>query len=164
LSGKLGMVCTTIGKRDNFEKSAKFTVMATQFPGFEGKTKKVPAGGNMLMVFSQDPAKQKAAWRFVKFLESPEALALWTKGTGYMPPRKGVAEDPKGLKEFVEQNKNMQAAMVQMPSVVKWASFPGANGLQAEQVLIDVRDIILSGKQSAAQALKEAAAKINSLL
>jgi len=54
--------------------------------------------------------------------------------------------------------------MVQMPSVVKWASFPGANGLQAEQVLIDVRDIILSGKQSAAQALKEAAAKINSLL
>jgi multiple sugar transport system substrate-binding protein len=164
ISGKLGMVCTTIGKRDNFEKSAKFTVMATQFPSFEGKTKKLPAGGNLLMIFSQDPAKQKAAWRFVKYLESPEALALWTKGTGYMPPRKGVAEDPKGLKEFVEQNKNMQAAMSSMPSVVKWASFPGANGLQAEQALIDVRDIILSGKQSAAQALKDAAAKINSML
>ncbi|MDR3592720.1 MAG: ABC transporter substrate-binding protein [Negativicutes bacterium] len=164
LSGKLGMVCTTIGKRENFESSAKFTVMAAQFPSFEGKTKKVPAGGNLLMVFSQDPAKQKAAWRFVKYLESPEALALWTKGTGYMPPRKGVTEDPKGLKDFVEKNKNMQAAMSQLPSVVKWASFPGANGLQAEQVLIDVRDIILSGKQSASQALKEAAAKINALL
>lgn len=164
LSGKLGMVCTTIGKRENFESSAKFTVMATQFPSFDGKTKKVPAGGNLLMIFSQDPAKQKAAWRFVKYLESPEALALWTKGTGYMPPRKGVTEDPKGLKEFVEKNKNMQAALSQMPSVVKWASFPGANGLQAEQVLIDARDVILSSKQSAAQALKEAAAKINSLL
>ena len=164
LSGKLGMVCTTIGKRENFEKSAKFTVMATQFPSFEGKARKLPAGGNMLMIFSKEAEKQKAAWRFVKYLESPEGLALWTKGTGYMPPRKGVAEDPKGLKEFVEKNKNMQAAMSSMPDVVKWASFPGANGLQAEQALIDVRDIILSGKMSAAEALKQAAAKINSLL
>lgn len=164
LSGKLGMVCTTIGKRDNFEKSAKFTVMATQFPSFEGKTKKLPAGGNLLMIFSQDPDKQKAAWRFVKFLESPGALALWSKGTGYLPPRKGVTEDPKGLKDFADQNKNMQVAMAQMPTVVKWASFPGANGLQAEQALIDVRDIILSGKQSAAEALKQAATKINSML
>lgn len=164
LSGKLGMVCTTIGKRDNFEKSAKFTVMAAQFPSFGGKTKKLPAGGNLLMIFSQDPAKQKAAWRFVKFLESPGALALWSKGTGYLPPRKGVTEDPKGLKDFADQNKNMQVAMAQMPTVVKWASFPGANGLQAEQALIDVRDTILSGKQSAAEALKQAAAKINSML
>lgn len=164
ISGKLGMVCTTIGKRENFEKSAKFTVMATQFPAFAGKTRKLPAGGNMLMIFSKEPEKQKAAWRFVKYLESPAGLALWTKGTGYMPPRKGVAEDPKGLKEFVEQNKNMQVAMASMPDVVKWASFPGANGLQAEQALIDVRDIILSGKMSAAEALKQAATKINSLL
>ena len=164
ISGKLGMVCTTIGKRENFEKSAKFTVMAAPFPTFEGKPRKVPAGGNLLMVFSQDAEKQKAAWRFIKFLESPEALAIWTKGTGYMPPRKGVAEDPKGLKEFVEQNKNMQAAMSQMPDLVKWASFPGANGLQAEQALIDVRDVILSGKQSAEAALRETAAKINAML
>jgi multiple sugar transport system substrate-binding protein len=164
LSGKLGMVCTTIGKRDNFEKTAKFTVMATQFPSFAGKTRKLPAGGNMLMIFSKDPEKQKAAWRFVKYLESPAGLALWTKGTGYMPPRKGVAEDPKGLKEFVEKNKNMQVAMTSMPDVVKWASFPGTNGLQAEQALIDVRDIILGGKKSASEALKQAADKINSLL
>lgn len=164
LSGKVGMVCTTIGKRENFEKSAKFTVMSTAFPTFDGKARKVPAGGNMLMIFSKDTEKQKAAWRFVKFLESPASLALWTKGTGYLPPRKGVTEDPNGLKDFVAQNKNMQSAMSQMPDVVKWASFPGANGLQAEQALIDVRDVILSGKQSAADALKQAADKVNALL
>lgn len=58
----------------------------------------------------------------------------------------------------------MQAAMSQMPDVVKWTSFPGANGLQDEQALIDVRDVILSGKQTAAEALRQAAAKVNSLL
>ena len=53
------MVCTTIGKRANFEKSAKFKVMAAPFPQFEGKELKVPAGGNFLMLFSKDADKQK---------------------------------------------------------------------------------------------------------
>ena len=164
LSGKLGMVCTTIGKRANFEKSAKFKVMAAPFPQFEGKELKVPAGGNFLMLFSKDTDKQKAAWEFIKYIESPEALAKWSTGTGYLPPRKGVAEDPNGFKKMIEENKNIQVALSTMPNLVKWASFPGANGLQAEQLLIDARDIILSGKETAAQALHETAEKINNLL
>lgn len=51
-----------------------------------------------------------------------------------------------------------------MPNLVKWASFPGANGLQAEQMLIDVRDVILSGKDSAKNALTQTEEKINKLL
>ena len=164
LSGKLGMVCTTIGKRANFEKSAKFKVMVAPFPVFHGKQLQVPAGGNFLMVFSKDDAKQKAAWEFIKYLESPAALAKWSTGTGYLPPRKDVEQDPNGFKKMIEENKNIQAALSTMPNLVKWASFPGANGLQAEQMLIDVRDVILSGKQTAAEALHTTAEKVNSLL
>lgn len=164
LSGKLGMVCTTIGKRANFEKSAKFEVMAAPFPQFEGKELKVPAGGNFLMIFSNDDAKKAAAVEFIKYLESPEALLKWSTGTGYLPPRKGVENDPNGFKKLVDTNKNVQVALSLMPNLVPWASFPGANGLQAEQLLIDARDIILSGKESAAQALHETAEKINSLM
>ena len=164
LSGKLGMVCTTIGKRANFEKSAKFPVKAAPFPAFEGKKVQIPAGGNFLMVFSKDAAKQKAAVEFIKYLESPEALAKWSTGTGYLPPRKGVADDPKGFKKLADQNANIKMALAEMQKVSKWASFPGANGLQAEQLLIDVRDIILSGKMSAADALHQTAEKINKLL
>ncbi len=164
LSGKLGMVCTTIGKRANFEKSANFKVIAAPFPVFEGKEMKVPAGGNFLMVFSKDAEKQKAAVEFIKYLQSPESLAKWSTGTGYLPPRKGVAEDPQGFKQMVDENKNIQVALEMMPKVVKWASFPGANGLQAEQLLIDARDIILSGEQTAAEALHQTAEKINKLL
>ena len=164
MSGKLGMVCTTIGKRANFEKSAKFPVKAAPFPAFEGKKVQIPAGGNFLMVFSKDAAKQKAAVEFIKYLESPEALAKWSTGTGYLPPRKGVADDPKGFKKLADENANIKMALAEMQKVSKWASFPGANGLQAEQLLIDVRDIILSGKMSAADALHQTAEKINKLL
>ncbi|MDY4920626.1 MAG: ABC transporter substrate-binding protein [Phascolarctobacterium sp.] len=164
LSGKLGMVCTTIGKRANFEKAAKFNVKAAPFPAFEGKPVKICAGGNFLMVFSKDPAKQKAATEFIKYLESPESLAKWSTGTGYLPPRKGVADDPNGFKKLADANPNIKMALAEMPKVTKWASFPGANGLKAEQLLIDVRDIILSGKMSAADALHQTAEKINKLL
>lgn len=163
LSGKLGMVCTTIGKRANFEKSANFKVVAAPFPVFDGKARKVPAGGNFLMCFSKDPAKQKAAWEFIKYLESNDALTKWSTGTGYLPPRKGM--DKEGaFKKVIDSNKNIQAALSTMPDLVKWASFPGQNGLKAEQLLIDVRDVILSGKEPAAQALKETADKVNELL
>lgn len=98
------------------------------------------------------------------FGTATEALAKWSTGTGYLPPRKGIAEDPNGFKKMIEENKNIQVALSTMPNLVKWASFPGANGLQAEQMLIDARDIILSGKETAAQALHETAEKINNLL
>lgn len=164
LSGKLGMVCTTIGKRANFEKSAKFNVKAAPFPAFAGKGVKVPAGGNFLMIFSKDAEKQKAAVEFIKYLESPAALAKWSTGTGYLPPRKGVADDSQGFKKLADENPNIKMALEQMTKVTKWASFPGANGLQAEQLLIDARDIILSGKMTAADALHQTAEKINKLL
>lgn len=164
ISGKLGMVCTTIGKRANFEKSAKFNVKAAPFPAFKGKELKFPAGGNFIMCFSTDPEKQKAAVEFIKFLQAPASLAKWSTGTGYLPPRKGVADDPNGFKKLADENPNIRMALDLMPMVSPWTSFPGANGLQAEQLLIDARDIILSGKMSAADALHQTAEKINKLL
>lgn len=163
LSGKLGIVCTTIGKRANFESSAKFPVKVAAFPAFDGKEVKVPAGGNFLMIFSKDEAKQKAAWEFVKYLESAKALEKWTTGTGYLPPVKDIEKSPE-FKKLIDSNPNVQVALKSLANVVPWASFPGANGLQAEQALIDVRDVILSGQKSAQDALQETADKINGLL
>ena len=91
-------------------------------------------------------------------------LKRWLNGAPVQVICHLVAEDPNGFKKMIEENKNIQVALSTMPNLVKWASFPGANGLQAEQLLIDARDIILSGKETAAQALHETAEKINNLL
>lgn len=162
-SGKLAMVATTIGKRANFEKSSNFKVMTTTFPAFGNKTVKVPAGGNFLMILSKDKAKQKAAVEFVKYLESAENLTKWDTGTGYLPPRKNMAQEGP-YKKLIDENENIKKAMEMLPNVTPWVSFPGQNGLQAEQVLIDARDVILNGSKTASEALHEAALKINDLL
>lgn len=162
-SGKLAMVATTIGKRANFEKSSQFKVMTTTFPAFGSKPVKVPAGGNFLMILSKDEAKQKAAVEFIKYLESAENLTKWDTGTGYLPPRKNM--DKEGpYKKLIDENDNIKKAMAMLPNVTPWVSFPGQNGLQAEQVLIDARDVILNGSQSATEALHQASLKINELI
>ncbi|MEK3889063.1 ABC transporter substrate-binding protein [Bacillus sp. FSL K6-3431] len=163
-SGKVAMMMTTIGRRGNIESESKFDLRGASIPTFGNKERQVAAGGNALFVFSQDKKKQEAAWEFIKFLESEQALTKWVKATGYLPPVKGVAESETGLKSFFEGNPLMQIAIGQMNDIVPWFNFPGTNGLQAEQALLDARDQVMSGKKSGEDALKEAAEKIKKLI
>ena len=76
----------------------------------------------------------------------------------------GVAEDPEGLKDFLAENEMMQPAIEQMDTMVPWASFPGSAGLQAEQLLQDMRDVILGSEVDVAEVMQQTQDEINSLL
>lgn len=163
VAGKVAYYIGTVARRSAVESSAKFKVAGAEFPVFGDNARRIPAGGNSLFIFAKDPAQQKAAWKFIKFLNSPEALAVWIKGTGYLPPRNDVSNTP-ALKPILEDNVIMKAATMQMGSVVPWVNFPGANGLQAEKALVDARDAILGGSKAPAAALKDAEDRVNSLI
>ena len=81
-----------------------------------------------------------------------------------MTPRNDVAEAEEGLKSYIAENKKIPAPKTQMDGVVSWTSIPVDAGLQAEQLLLDVRDRILSGSISAREGLTETQTKINALL
>ncbi|WP_298066975.1 ABC transporter substrate-binding protein [uncultured Cetobacterium sp.] len=162
LNGQLGMVITTIGKRDNFESTANFKIIGEKFPLFNGKERRLPAGGNMLMIMTDNSEEQKASWKFMKYLLEEEASEKWTKGTGYLPS--AIQNENSGIAKFLNENQLMRVANEQLTDMGKWASFSGTNALQAEQLLIDVRDVILSGEKKAEQALKEVEEKITNLI
>lgn len=164
LSGEVAMCVTTVGKRANFEKSVTFDLKAAKFPVFGDKARKAPAGGNFLVILADTEEEQKAAWEFMKYLLDPSSVAKWTEGTGYLPPTTNAFEGQPEFEKFMTENQIMSVAHSQMDDIVQWASFPGKDGLQAEQVLIDTRDIILSGKKPALEALQEAQDKINNLI
>lgn len=159
LSGEVAAYSTSIAARAGLEEQATFELRGAPFPSFGSKEPALPAGGNNLFVFSGDEARQEAAWRFVEFLESPESLAAWTRGTGYLTPRgEGVAED------FVRQNPIQAVAVEQSPLVVPWASFPGPNGLQASQALFGELQEALGGQSTAEAAMREAAGEVDELI
>ena len=58
----------------------------------------------------------------------------------------------------------MNAAIEQMDGVVSWTAFPGDAGLQAEQMLLDMRDQILGGQVTAEEGMTDTQNAINELL
>jgi len=164
IDGNVAMAYTTIAQRSNIQDNSKFNVAAVNSPVFEGKPVRLPAGGSMLAITAKEEDQQKAAWEFMKYLYSVESVAEWTKGTGYVPPREGVADAEEGLKQYLAENEMMKAATSQMDGVVPWVSFPGKQGLQAEQLMLDVRDQILNGSVSVEEGLKKTEEEINKLL
>ena len=163
IQGEVAMLFTTIAQRTNVQSNAKFDVVTVTAPAWGEKDVRIPAGGAMLVLTSQDDAKKEATWKFMKFLYENENVLAWTAGTGYVPSTSTV-KDSEEMKKFLEENPMMEAAMTQMDKVNKWASFPGQAGLEAEQLLLDMRDAILTGKKTVEEALPETQDAINELL
>lgn len=164
IDGNVGMLFTTIAQRNNVQNNSEFNITAIEAPSWEGEERRLPAGGAMLAITAEEDDQQSAAWEFMSYLYSVEGVTEWTKGTGYVPPREGVADNPDGLQDFLEENEMMKPAIDQMESVVPWASFPGDAGLEAEQKLLDMRDIILGSDVDVEETVKNTEDEINALL
>lgn len=164
IDGNCAMLYTTIARRASVQKGAQFDAATVKSPTWGTKARMVPAGGCFLAITAQGDDQVKAAWEFEKYLYSVESMAAWTEGTGYVPPRKDVADAENGLKSFLAENHMMEAAIEQMDGVVPWTSFPGDAGLQAEQMLLDMRDQILGGQVTAQEGMVNTQTAINGLL
>lgn len=156
--GEIAMCVSSIAKATNIMNSASFDVRSTTFPTFAGEERAVPAGGCYLAITAQEEEEQKAAWEFIKFLCSDDNSAKWVAGTGYVPATKG-AENSQILKDYLETNPLMQAAMDQRADAVQWTAWPGS-ALEAQQALIDMRDQILGGTKDVNTAMDECQAKV----
>jgi len=163
-AGEVGMLFTTIARRQQLQNTAEFDLFATMAPVWEGTPRRIPAGGCMVSILAQTPEEQAAAWEFMRFLYSHESVAEWTMGTGFIPPTIGAVSGSERLQVFLEENDMMTPAIEQLSGVVPWAAFPGDAGLQAEQLMIDKREQILGGHQGVAEALTEAQNAINAIL
>lgn len=164
LAGQTVAWVHSIAARAGIQRDAEFDLRATLYPQNGDNPVRVPGGGNLLAIFSQDSARQEAAWMFVQHLLSPEGFTAWTMGTGYVPLIPGLTEDPAYLADFVEENPIQQVGMGMLESAVTWVSFPGPNGLAAGLRLNEAAELILSGQAPAAAALEDAAFEINDLI
>lgn len=164
VDGNCAMLYTTIARRAYVQENAQFHAISVKSPTWEGQERQVPAGGCMLVITAQEEEQIAAAWEFEKYLYSVESMAAWTKGTGYVPPRKDVADAENGLKDFLAENELMTPAIEQMEDVVKWTAWPGDAGLSAEQLMLDMRDQILGGQLSAKEGMTNTQKQINELL
>lgn len=127
---------------------------------------KVPAGGNVAMMLTTDPIKQKAAWRYMKFLASPESATLLVKTTGYFPVNETAVTKQEFLADFYKDkaNENYRTALKQLNYSTTWYAFPGQNGLKITDVIQDGLHSVVAGRAAPDAALADIVNKTQKLL
>lgn len=159
LAGDLAMYLTTSARINMFSDCGQ-NIVTYYHPKWEGSDLKVCLGGNMLTIWGQTEAKQKAAWEFIKFALKPENMAKFDNATGYVPPTKDVT-----AAEYALLDHPMMKDVIDEKSAARpWTSWPGSAGLQVDQYLVTARDKIYADKLDVKTVLQEVTDTINGLI
>jgi multiple sugar transport system substrate-binding protein len=163
--GKLGMwtESTSLLRVADEGVAGKFKWRTVRFP-VPGPNAKLPTGGAAAMMFTTDPARQAAAWRFMKFITGPQGATVMVKGTGYMPPNSLPASDPSLLKPFYADHPNHLTSLSQQPFMTAWYAFPGDNNLKIIQAIKDRLQTVVNKSAKPDAALAGMAGDVGKLL
>lgn len=125
---------------------------------------RLPAGGNVAMVFAKDAERQKAAWKYVKFTTGPVGQTAMVNSTGYMPGNEIAVKTPDLLGAFYTRSPNHLTSIQQLPLLTGWASFPGDNSLKIIEVIKNHTESLVTGKRTAEQVMPELVGDVSNLL
>lgn len=164
-AGRLGasMQSTAQLGRYNREIGGRFPLFCGRFPT-PGPDACLPAGGNVAMVFTRDPQKQEAAWRFVKFATGPVGGTMMVRHTGYMPASTVPARREDMLAPFYRENPNHLVTFRQQDVITGWYAFPGQNALRITDTINDHLQSVVAKRAEPEAALDRMAADVQALL
>jgi multiple sugar transport system substrate-binding protein len=162
-SGKVGMLVTGPWDLSQFSDIEYGVQVMPTFAGSGGGHQTI-AGPDNWVVFNNGDAKKKAALAFVQWLTAPEQVKAFSLGTGDLPIRTSVGQDPAvldklnenvpGTSAFVENLNNVKKVR---PQVEQYPAISEALGQAIVAVMLD-KDQPKSALDAAAQAADAALA------
>jgi sn-glycerol 3-phosphate transport system substrate-binding protein len=154
------MIWTTTGNLTNVKNNAKFEFGVAMLP--EKKRRGSPTGGGNFYVFKKaSPEQQAAAFRFVKYMTTPERAAQWGIDTGYVAVRPDAWETPE-MKKYVAEFPPAAVARDQLQFAV--AELSTHDNQRVTKALNDGLQAALTGSKSPEQAMKDAQREADRLL
>jgi len=161
-SASLGTITQVLGAG----QFPNVTIGVSPMPGPVGKGGILVGGAALFIVKQSAPAKQDAAWQYIKFLVDPESQATWGAGTGYIPIRKSATELP-AIQELWRTQPFFKVAYDQLVTGVNNPATAGPviGPYQAiRDGVIDEFTAMLTQGKGAKAAVKAAAQKGNTAL
>ena len=164
-SGRLGISMQSTAQlgRYNREIGGRFPLVCGRFP-LSAPNARLPAGGNVAMMFTRDQAKQRAAWEFIKFATGPVGATMMVNATGYMPASTIPAEREEMLGRFYRDNPNHMVTFRQQDVITGWYAFPGQNALRITDTINDHLQSVVAKRAEPDAALTRMAADVQALL
>ncbi|MDR3398014.1 MAG: ABC transporter substrate-binding protein [Pandoraea sp.] len=164
--GNLGMYLETSALQNYLLSAAKgkFDLRGTTMPSFGDKPVRPNNSGSALMILSQDPARQRAAWELMKFLTSKQAYAVITSEIGYLPLRPDIVDDPKYLGEWSKTHPMIRPNLKQLSVLEPWVPMPGPNYRQITKIMMDAMEQAVRGSANVGTTLAAAQDKAQRLI
>lgn len=165
IAGKIGIFAdssSNLGKATG-EIGKSFELHVLRFPP-GSPDGRLPAGGNLALMLTKDPDKQKAVWKYIAFATGPIGQTIMARHTGYLPSNSIAVNTPELLGDFYKTNANYQTSIAQVPILTGWYAFPGPNGVKIIDVIKRHTEAVVTGKKSAAETMPVMAGDVRKLL
>lgn len=157
---KAAMIWTTTGNLTNIRNNAKFDFGVAMLPA--GKKRGSPTGGGNFFIFKKaTPAQQEAAFKFARWLTTPERAAQWGIDTGYVAVSPAAWDTP-AMKKYAAEFPPAIVARDQLPHAV--AELSTHDNQRVTKALNDGLQAALTGAKTPEQAMKDAQREAERLL
>jgi sn-glycerol 3-phosphate transport system substrate-binding protein len=157
---KVAMMWTTTGNLTNVRSNAKFDFGVAMLPA--NKQRGSPTGGGNFYIFKKStPAQREAAFKFIKWVTTPQRAAQWGIDTGYVAVRADAWDTP-AMKQYVAGFPPAAVARDQLPFAK--AELSTHDNQRVTKALNDGLQAALTGTKTAEQALKDAQREADRLL
>jgi multiple sugar transport system substrate-binding protein len=164
-AGNLGVFVTMSSTIPAHEQAAagRFDVLSVPFPiaASEGR---LPAAGPIGVMLTHDPAKQKAAFEFMKFASGPRGQTILATGSGYAPVNEIAIKDASMLGEVLAKRKNAHSYIARLNVATSWYAPPGDNSIKISRVVKDDLEQVVTLRLTPEQALDQMTSDIQPLL
>ena len=157
---KVAMMWTTTGNLTNVRTNAKFDFGVAMLPA--GKRRGSPTGGGNFYLFKKStPAQREAAFKFIKWVTTPQRAAQWGIDTGYVAVRADAWSTP-AMKAYVDGFPAAAVARDQLPYAM--AELSTHDNQRVTKALNDGLQAALTGTKTPEQAMKDAQAQSERIL
>ncbi len=141
----------------------RFTLGTAVFPLDDKASGGIPTGGCAIVITTRDPAKQKAAWEYAKFITGPEAQKIVVEATGYLPTNKRAA-GADYLGPFYDKNPNFRTVALETERAVPWQGYTGASTVQIWRKQREVINAVMHGELTPEAGLERLAHETEAMM
>lgn len=138
--------------------------LATATLPLDAEDGELSTSGFAVVLHTKDKERQDAAWRFMRFVASPEGETILGTKTGFVPGNEAAVHPSGQLGNYYASIPQMQAVLDSIPVAGPWYLFRGANDERIEALLDDYIESIIMQKISPQDAARELTGKIGALV
>lgn len=146
-SGNAGMFLITSAVQGALLRGAEdnFDLRAAPMPTFGDKPATPTNSGSALVIMTDDPVRQRAAWALMQHLTSDYGYSVITSQIGYVPLREHAVNSEEYLAPFLRANPVVQPNIDQLETLVPWVPLPGPSYRQILTVMMNASEQAVFG-------------------